>query len=156
MAVRSKVFHYHIDLQWQQERKGLLQAEGKPTLEVATPPEFKGHPGIWTPEDLFVASVSSCLMSTFIGMAARAGLPIHGYDCHAEGDLESVDGNLVFTRVTLSPHIVVNDTHDVAQASTILHQAKADCLVARSLRAEVLMNEPKIDVVPAPSTQPKP
>jgi len=35
-------------------------------IEVATLPEFpKGIPGIWSPEHLFTAAVSSCLMTTF-------------------------------------------------------------------------------------------
>jgi len=39
--------------------KGLLSSSGKTNIEIATPPEFRGHLVIWSPEDLFVASVNS-------------------------------------------------------------------------------------------------
>ncbi|MGH7545745.1 MAG: hypothetical protein ACREKI_06135 [Gemmatimonadota bacterium] len=42
-------------MRWTGERKGVISAEGKPELGVATPPEFKGHEGIGSPEDLYVA-----------------------------------------------------------------------------------------------------
>ena len=53
--VKPKVFKYQNELEWKGERKGFLSEEGKPGFMVATPPEFRGHPNIWSPEDLFVA-----------------------------------------------------------------------------------------------------
>jgi len=32
------------------ENKGVLRCEGKLDIMVACPPEFGGHPGIWSPE----------------------------------------------------------------------------------------------------------
>ncbi len=46
-------------------------------IEVATPPEFpKGIAGIWSPEHLLVAAVSSCLMTTFLAVAENSKLGI--------------------------------------------------------------------------------
>ena len=75
MDTRSKVYLYHTTVKWTDHRKGTMSCEGKPNVEVATPPEFKGHEGIWSPEDLFVASANICLMTTFIAVAERAALP---------------------------------------------------------------------------------
>ena len=64
--------HYNVDITWREDRKGMMcspeLAEGNShsanCIEVATPPEFpKGMPNIWSPEHLFTASVSSCLMT---------------------------------------------------------------------------------------------
>ena len=61
---------YTVDINWEQERKGILcsselNKEAGKCIEVATPPEFpKGIPGIWSPEHLFTAAISSCLMTT--------------------------------------------------------------------------------------------
>lgn len=42
-------------------------------IEVATPPEFpKGIPGMWSPEHLFTAAVSGCLMTTFLSIAEKS------------------------------------------------------------------------------------
>jgi organic hydroperoxide reductase OsmC/OhrA len=60
------------------DRKGKLcspelSKENGPCIEVATPPEFpKGMPGIWSPEHLFTAAVSSCLMTTFLAIAENS------------------------------------------------------------------------------------
>ena len=62
----TKQFIYQTELQWTEQKKGVVSASGKPSFETAVPPEFKGHEGIWTPEDLFVASVNVCLMATFL------------------------------------------------------------------------------------------
>lgn len=139
MQVRPRVFHYGIDVKWKEQRRGILRAAEKQDLEVATPPEFKGHPGIWTPEDLFVASVNSCLMSTFLGMAERAGVHVQSYEAHGDGTLESVNGFLQFTKVVLRPRIAVANQEEVAKALDVLQKAKIDCLVARSLNTEVIL-----------------
>ena len=43
MEARPKEYKYKVDAIWHAERKAFLSAEGKPPLQVATPPEFKGH-----------------------------------------------------------------------------------------------------------------
>ena len=52
---KNRKFIYRTNVSWIEEKKGFLCSSGKPTIEVATPPEFKGHEGMWTPEELFVA-----------------------------------------------------------------------------------------------------
>ena len=61
MEVRSKVYTYRTAVKWTEQKKGVITCGGKPEIQVATPPEFKGHEGIWSPEDLFVASVNVCV-----------------------------------------------------------------------------------------------
>lgn len=143
IQVRPKVFHYEVKTRWTEQRRGLLAAEGKPTLEVASPPEFKGHPGIWTPEDLLVAAVNACTMTTFLAFAARQGIQPVGYECDASGTLEMVEGKFRFTRVVLHPRIVVARHEDVSKAQTAFHDAEAACLVANSLLTKV-EGEPEI------------
>jgi organic hydroperoxide reductase OsmC/OhrA len=82
---------------------GMLSSTGKPDIQVSTPPEFKGHEGIWSPEDLFVASVNVCVMSTFLALAERAGLAFMSYESDAEGRVELAEGKLQVTSVTLIP-----------------------------------------------------
>ena len=69
---------YNVDIAWKQDRKGVMCSPElkKDTtnemncIEVATPPEFdKGMPNIWSPEHLFTAAVSSCLMTTFLAIS---------------------------------------------------------------------------------------
>ena len=87
MEVRSKVYTYRTTVRWTGRKTGVASSAGKPDVQVATPPEFKGHEGIWSPEDLYVASINVCVMTTFLAFAERAGLSFAGYESEAEGRL---------------------------------------------------------------------
>ena len=141
--VKPKVFHYDVQVRWNSEKRGTLTAKDKPSLEVASPPEFKGHPGIWTPEDLLVSAVVSCTMTTFLSFAAKKGIELAGYQCGATGTLEMVEGKFRFSKVVLRPRITVARAEDRDKALDVFHQAEASCLVANSLLTKV-EGEPEI------------
>jgi organic hydroperoxide reductase OsmC/OhrA len=77
---------YKVNVAWNHDRKGIMcspELKGigstDSCIEVATPPQFpKGIPGIWSPEHLFTAAVSSCFMTTFLSIAEQfeAGIQI--------------------------------------------------------------------------------
>lgn len=143
MTIRAKSYRYTTSVRWTGEKKGALTADGKPPVEVATPPEFKGHEGIWSPEDLYVASVNVCIMSTFLAFAGRAGLAFEEYESEAEGLLELLDDRFVFTKIVVRPRIVLRPGEERSKAEEILHKAERNCLVTNSIRTEVSL-EPTI------------
>ncbi len=143
MDARPKVYTYHTAVKWTEQRKGVVSCAGKPDIQVATPPEFKGHEGIWSPEDLFVGSVNTCVMMTFLAMAERAGLAFTSYESAAEGKLELVEGKLQFTAVTLKPTITLPASADAAKAKELIEKAEANCLISNSMKAKVSL-EPTI------------
>lgn len=143
MEVRSKRFTYRTSIRWTDQKRGLSSSSGKPDLEVATPPEFKGHEGVWSPEDLFVASVNACVMSTFLAVAERAGLGFTSYESEAEGILELSDGKFMFTAVTIKPRLTLKPGEDEGKARELLAKAEANCLVSNSIKARVTL-EPTI------------
>ena len=137
MQVRSKVHNYRTSVKWTGQKMGTASVPGKPDVQVATPPEFKGHEGIWSPEDLFVASINVCVMTTFLAFAERAGLSFTGYECEADGRLEMVDGKFQMTAVTLRPTVTLAPGEDVAKAKEILDRAEAACLISNSVKSKV-------------------
>ncbi|MBH0198959.1 MAG: OsmC family peroxiredoxin [Nitrospira sp.] len=143
MDVRSKVYHYQTKVVWTEQRRGAMSCEGKPDVEVATPPEFKGHEGIWSPEDLFVASANICLMTTFLAVAERAGLAFSAYESTAEGRLELVEGKFQFTAIVIKPTITLESETDAAKARELIEKAEAHCLISNSMKATVTL-EPVI------------
>jgi len=143
--MKYKSFTYRTGLQWLGGRAGTLRSEGKPAFRVASPPEFKGEAGVWTPEDLFVASVNVCIMSTFVAFAERQKLPVVAYSCDAEGLIEFVDTAYRFTRLTLHPRIIVRIAEAVAQAEKTIRDAHNHCIVSNSIVSEVAL-EPQISV----------
>ncbi|MBL8071460.1 MAG: OsmC family protein [Nitrospira sp.] len=143
MEVRSKVYTYRTAVKWTEQKKGTITCEGKPDIQVATPPEFKGHEGIWSPEDLYVASANICLMTTFLAVAERAGLTFTSYHCEAEGRLELVEGKFQVTVITLRPQIALQSGSDAAKAKELIEKAEANCLISNSMKTRITL-EPTI------------
>ena len=143
METRPKSYTYHTSVKWTEQRKGVISCVGKPDIQVATPPEFKGHEGIWSPEDLFVASANICLMTTFLAVAERAGLAFTSYESAAEGKLELVDGKFQFTAITLKPTITLPAIADATKTKELIEKAEANCLISNSMKARVSL-EPTI------------
>jgi organic hydroperoxide reductase OsmC/OhrA len=132
--MRVKEFHFPLSVQWTGGRKVLARVEGKPPVEIATPPEFRGtDPETWSPEDFFVAAAASCLAVTFAGLAEREALPVEALEVSGDGIASMrADGRFGFTRLELRMDL---DT-DVAfaeRARELAEQAERTCLVAVSL-----------------------
>jgi hypothetical protein len=83
-------YFYETQIKWAGQRRGSVASAGLPKLEISTPPEFKGEPGFWTPEHLYVAAAEACLMATFIGIAENSKLAVAGYQSSARGRLERI------------------------------------------------------------------
>lgn len=143
MEQKSKVYLYQTVVKWTEQRKGMISCSGKPEVQVATPPEFKGHEGIWSPEDLFVASANVCLMTTFLAVAERAGLAFSSYESTAEGRLELVEGKFQFTVITIRPTITLTVGEDASKAKELIEKAERNCLISNSMKAIVTL-EPTI------------
>ncbi|MHB1048805.1 MAG: OsmC family protein [Bacteroidota bacterium] len=140
---KFKTFTYHTSVEWKSERQGFLRSEGKPDVYVSSPPEFKGIPGVWTPEDLYVAAAEVCTMSTFLSFGGRKGIPLKSYKSAAEGVLENVDGKYRFTKIILKPEVVVGSEWTKEQVMEVFHQSHDHCLITNSMTADVVI-EPNI------------
>ena len=135
--MKPKTWRYENTVTWQGEKKGVLSAAGKPDVRVATPPEFRGHPGIWTPEDMFLASVNCCIMTTFLYFADRMHIELVSYRSTAEGTVASQPDGLLFTEVTVKPHVTVASEEDREKAQEALERSENSCLISRSIQTEV-------------------
>jgi organic hydroperoxide reductase OsmC/OhrA len=132
-----KVFRYQTNVLWKSGRRAVIFSAGKPAIEVSSPPEFRGEAGFWTPEDMFVASVNLCTLTTFLAYAQHKGLELVGYESAAEGVLENVEGKYRFTEVVLHPHVTVRSQEDIARARELMESAHKGCLVSNSLTTAV-------------------
>jgi len=143
------VYEYPAKIDWLGERKYRIEffskgSEGKPKMDVATPPEFNGHAGIYSPEDLFVASILSCYMATFISISNKMKISIEKFTCEGKGILERTEGGLMFTSVVLRPHIILRDKSEVDKALKASTLAEENCLVAKSIKTKTHL-EPKVE-----------
>ncbi len=128
--------------------KGYVSAESVPlAIQFNAPPEFNGERGKWTPEHMLVASAASCLAATFRSIAEASKFDYSSLHVEAEGMLEKQEDGFRFTRIVLRPRLAIIQDEDRERAAKLLQKAERACLIARSLRCEVV-TEPMV-VVPA-------
>ena len=136
---------YNVDINWSADRKGVmcspeLNREFGSCIEVATPPEFpKGIPGIWSPEHLFTAAVSSCLMTTFLSIAENSKLIFSSFKCSAKGKLEQVEGKFLITEIILEPVVTILEEKEREPAERVLQKSEAACLISNSIKSKIIM-----------------
>jgi peroxiredoxin-like protein len=129
---------YTTSLRWVSQRRGTLSSDGLPQMEVATPPQFPGgHPGIWSPEHLFVAAAEACLMTTFLAIADSSKLAFQEDSSRAEGILEKTEQGYQITRIIIRPRVVISDASAVERAKRIVEKAEQHCLISKSMKTAV-------------------
>ena len=138
---------YHVGITWENGRKGLIFSPEVSTppfdggcIEVGTPPQFPGGiSGIWSPEHLLVAAVSSCFMTTFLAIAENSKLEFVSFTCRAEGKLELVKGSWIMTEVVLHPRVTITGEGQRARAGSVVQRAEKACLISNSIKSKVIV-----------------
>jgi peroxiredoxin-like protein len=146
--------YYEIALDWQADRKGILSSTAlNDTIEVATPPEFpQGMARIWSPEHLFVATINSCFMTTFLAIAENSSLEFVHFHSKAVGKLEQVNGKYMISEVTLFPIVTILHDFDATKVERILKKSEDNCLVSNSVRSKISV-KPEIKIGSEAMTQ---
>ncbi len=142
---RLKSFTFKTSAVWQQGVEGQLSSPTLPDLHISGPPEFRGPPGNWGPETLYIASIEACPMLTFLALARSKKLELASYTSQAEGLLEPVEGLHVVSKVTVRPKIVIKRPEDPPLAKALAAQTHSRCFISNSVESEVLY-EPEIIV----------
>lgn len=140
--------YYHVNLNWSHDRKGVMCSPELTTsvaergcIEVATPPQFpKGMPGIWSPEHLYTAAVTSCFMTTFLSIAENSKLDFQSFSAQSKGKLDKVDGKFAMTEVAIDAVLTITNEKDRERALRILDKTESACLITNSVTANVLVN----------------
>jgi peroxiredoxin-like protein len=137
-------YFYSTGIDWIAQRRGELTSPVLPNLQIDAPPEFKGHEGVWTPEHLFVASVNSCFMTTFLAIAENSKLEFVSFSADAKGKLEKLEGRgFIMTEVVLRPKLLISHARDAERAARILKKAEKNCLISNSIKTETKL-EPEV------------
>ena len=137
----EKVHKFENEVKWTSQRKGVLDfppgEKPRPQVEVGSPPEFSGHPGVISPEDLLVSSVNTCIMLGFLAFADRMRLDIVSYDSHAEGELDMGIKPPAFRCVRVYPRVEMKAGESREKVERALELARKYCFVSNSMKCEV-------------------
>jgi acyl carrier protein len=116
---------------------------GRPELAMSAPPQYRGDGTRLSPEELFVASLASCQLLTYLALAERAGITVMRYEDRPVGTLARADRRMRMTEVWLRPRITLAPGSDVIKARDLVEAAHEACFVANSVTAAVRI-DPKI------------
>jgi organic hydroperoxide reductase OsmC/OhrA len=138
MTSITKDFRYKVGVEWEGARLTSVASPDKPELEVATPPEFKGGlAGVWSPEDLLVASVASCFTVTLVAVLERRDLPLRDLSVSGTGHVTGRDdGRFGFVAIELTAK-VTTDELSIDAVRRAAKYAERACLVSMALDVPV-------------------
>ena len=137
-AEKNKSFLFEVRLDWLTGDKGILTSnEVKDTIRVAMPEAFGGESNQWSPEHLFIASVSSCFMVTYLSFAKKMGFNISHFESHATGQIKIIDGHYQFTDIDVYPKIFIEDEVPVEKALEALKKTEKYCIVSNSVKSHI-------------------
>jgi organic hydroperoxide reductase OsmC/OhrA len=116
-----------------------IQVDGRTAIHGSSDPAFHGNPTCYSPEDLLVASLSSCHMLWYLHLCAVAGVVVTAYVDNATGTMaERKHGGGHFKEVTLHPSVIITASSDIKLAKDLHDRAHELCFIANSVNFSVL------------------
>jgi len=145
-----KAHHYKVNVTWtgnrgkgtasytSYDRNHTIVAGQKTVIPGSADPAFRGDVTRYNPEELLVASLSSCHMLWFLHLCSAEGVMVVEYADDAAGTMEeTADGGGRFTEVTLFPVITVASEEMVEKADALHEKANELCFIANSVNFPV-------------------
>jgi organic hydroperoxide reductase OsmC/OhrA len=106
-------------------------------LEVGPAPEFEGSPQTLNPEEMFVAAINNCLMTTFFYFVRKSNVEILSYYSDAEGRVEKQADGFRFTNVEVRAEVTLKQQELAQKVRELGDLAEKYCLVSRSVNCPV-------------------
>jgi organic hydroperoxide reductase OsmC/OhrA len=149
MQSKAKTHNYKTSLKWignlgsgtsgyrDYSRNHVITSVNKQAIEASSDPAFRGDVTRYNPEELLVASLSSCHMLWYLHLCADAGIIVTEYIDEAEGTMIEDDNGGHFTEVVLKPTVSISDATKSHLAQELHHKAHQLCFISNSLNFEV-------------------
>ena len=138
---------FHAKIRWKTSsdsesyRDHQVVFPGKTEFSVSAMPFFKGDAGKINPEEMLVASLSSCQLMSYLYLCRLNQLEVLSYVDEAVGFLSKRGRNRYWVgRIVLRPKIGLSGTKTPTERATAIHliqEAHEHCFIAQSLRTKV-------------------
>lgn len=149
----SKLHHYKITVNWTgntgsgtanynaYERSHEVVIKGKKKLQCSSDSPFNGDKKKHCPEELFIASLSSCHMLWFLRLCASEGVVVEEYTDSAEAKMiQTSNGSGYFTEASLNPKIILSERSMHKKALDLFKKAGSYCFIANSVKFPVYLH----------------
>lgn len=147
MMPREHIFRSEICWDLHGDKKNIMDFfyhfQGKAVIDASPASYFKGNEKRISPEELFVSSISSCQMLTYLHLCSKNGIEVLSYRDEAKGFLSMIPGDKIFMkRIELFPVITlenVDDNISKAMAVRLIHEAHDTCFLTNSIITEIII-----------------
>ncbi len=141
-------YRYRTSARYTSGRRGVVTADQVAPLDFASPPEFGGESGFWTPEFMLVGAAAACFVATFRAIAEFSKFEFESLQIEAEGVLTKAEGGYRFTEMFVRPVLTIVRDADRERGLRLLEKAERGCLISRSLQAQITL-QPTVNVAAA-------
>lgn len=146
-----KAHHYSIAIEWtgnqgkgtlnykSYDRDYVVTAKGKEQKILgSSDPAFLGDRAKYSPEDLFLSSLSTCHMLWYLHLCAINQVVVTKYVDRPTGIMEENEtGSGQFTEVTLHPIVTVESVEMIEKANELHVEANQKCFIANSCNFKI-------------------
>ena len=149
----TKQHNYSLNIKWTgnkgegttrydaYDRSYIISGENKVDILGSADAPFRGDITKYNPEDLLLASLSSCHMLWYFHLCADAGIIVTDYIDNPNGILvQNETGSGSFSEVTLNPIVTVSDSSMIEKANQLHEKANQFCFIANSVNFKVKHN----------------
>jgi len=128
---KSYLFKNTVFKEGDESAKTVFSGPGE--LEVGPAPEFEGNPETLNPEEMFVAAINNCLMTTFFYFVRKLNVEISSYYSEAQALLEKQKDGFRFTNVEVRAEVTLKQEELAEKVRELGDLVEKYCLVSRSV-----------------------
>ena len=149
----AKQHNYSLNIKWTgnkgegttrydaYDRSYIISGENKVGILGSADAPFRGDITKYNPEDLLLASLSSCHMLWYFHLCADAGIIVTDYIDNPTGILvQNETGSGSFSEVILNPIVTVSEKAMIDKANQLHEKANQFCFIANSVNFKVKHN----------------
>jgi organic hydroperoxide reductase OsmC/OhrA len=128
---------FQAGIKWRNGRFGeVFVGEEKQSRGLVNPPPvFGGFEGTYSAEDMLLAALASCQMTSFLFFVDANGINLISYENNVTGTLTKGKGGFSYTHFKIDVDVVVASGH-AEKAEEAIELSKRFCIVSNSLKGE--------------------
>lgn len=130
---------YEVKINWNDSPNAIMKSDELPEIEVNAPANFGGPDNVWSPEHLFVSSIASCTMLSFLYFAEQRKVEVKSYESVAKGVLKKGDAGYEFESVVVEAIVDVPEEQQV-KVPKLAELGEKYCLVSNSVKCNIEFN----------------
>ena len=145
-----KAHHFSLSVKWDGNkadgtnaynsytRNHQISIDGKETINGSADPGFLGDTTKYNPEELLLASISSCHMLWYLHLCADEGIIVLAYTDAARATMVvAANGRGTFEDVMLNPTVILKNALMIEKATTLHTKANECCFIANAVNFKI-------------------